>query len=131
MPCILYKLDTNSGQQHRPTSNLLPFYLMPNKDVFNTWVMYLESILKEVYSVQGSEQILLEALNLLAINIYFAEMTASDFFSGGASPLLSPGSAGLNSLRGSGRGGLGQGEGAIGNFDRDQFAQVCEKIKER
>ena len=106
MPCILYKLDTNSGQQHRPTSNLLPFYLMPNKDVFNTWVMYLESILKEVYSVQGSEQILLEALNLLVINIYFAEMTASDFFSRGLSPLLSPTSAGLNSLRELGRGGL-------------------------
>lgn len=33
--------------------------------------MYLESILKEVHSVEGSEQILLEALNYLALNIYF------------------------------------------------------------
>mgnify|MGYP006893254012 CR=1 FL=1 len=46
---------------------------MPNQDVFNTWVMYLESILKEVFSLEGSEQILLEALNFLALNIYFGE----------------------------------------------------------
>lgn len=33
--------------------------------------MYLESILKEVHSVDGSEYIVLEALNYLALNIYF------------------------------------------------------------
>jgi hypothetical protein len=33
--------------------------------------MYLENILKEVYAVEGSEQILLEAMNYLAITIYF------------------------------------------------------------
>lgn len=35
--------------------------------------MYLEGILKEVFSVEGSEQILLEALNYLALTIYFGE----------------------------------------------------------
>jgi len=38
--------------------------------------MYLESILKDVYSVEGSEQILLEALNHLALNIYFGEIVS-------------------------------------------------------
>jgi hypothetical protein len=35
--------------------------------------MYLEHILKDVYSVEGSQQILLEALNYLALNIYFSQ----------------------------------------------------------
>ena len=90
------------------TSTLLPFYYMPNHHVFNTWIMYLESTLKEVYSVEGSEQILLEALNYLAMNIYFGEgivqsMTArgsmmGSFKRGDQSPLnipMSPGSPGL------------------------------------
>jgi hypothetical protein len=47
---------------------------MPNQHVFNTWIMYLESILKEVFSVDGSEQILLEALNQFGLNIYFGEI---------------------------------------------------------
>lgn len=54
--------------------------------------MYLESILKEVFSVEGSEQILLEALNFLALNIYFGEANEEKMFSlgGGQSPLMSP-----------------------------------------
>ena len=62
MPPILYKLicrwpgdagfDEYRGQA---TSNLLPHYFMPSQHVFNTWVMYLESILQEVHSVEGSE----------------------------------------------------------------------------
>jgi len=38
--------------------------------------MYLESILKDVYSVEGAEQILLEANNQLAFNIYFGEIVS-------------------------------------------------------
>ena len=41
---------------------LQPFYEMPSLEVVDEWVMILESILKEVHTVHGDEQILLEAL---------------------------------------------------------------------
>ena len=111
--------------------------------------MYLESTLKEVYSVEGSEQILLEALNYLAMNIYFGEgivqsMTArgsmmGSFKRGDQSPLnipLSPGSPGLMKQSSiSSQRGKPQNIGAddlLGNenFDRDNFMRVCAKIKD-
>lgn len=62
IPPILYKLNcrqssdaTIGDQRGQTTSNLLPYYFMPNQQVFSTWVMYLESILKEVHAVEGSE----------------------------------------------------------------------------
>jgi hypothetical protein len=90
IPAILYKLKTkystsdnnqDPGSPQTSTSNLLSFYYMPNHHVFNTWVMYLESILKEVFSVEGSEQILLEALNFLGLMIYFGEANSESLFS--------------------------------------------------
>ena len=36
---------------------------MPNADIINDWVIVLESLFNEVYSVQGCEQVLLEALS--------------------------------------------------------------------
>lgn len=86
MPCILYKVKTMEGS--RQVTNLLPFYRMPNKDIFNKWVMYLESILNDVYSIDGTEGILLEALNYLALTIFFAE--SADVFAAMQSPLMSP-----------------------------------------
>ena len=53
------------------------YYCMPRQQVFDTWIMYLEGILKEVYSVEGAEQILLEALNYLALTIYFGEQASA------------------------------------------------------
>ena len=35
---------------------------MPNSDIINEWVIVLESLFNEVYSVQGREAVLLEAL---------------------------------------------------------------------
>lgn len=65
--------------------------------------MYLESILKDVFSVEGSEQILLEANNILALVIYFGDVSGSGSeirFAGDPSPLLSPeGRSSLNSTR--------------------------------
>jgi len=45
-----------------PYSVFHPYYEMPVIDVINEWVIVMESLLKDVYSVQGSEQVLLEAL---------------------------------------------------------------------
>lgn len=58
-------------------STFSPYYCMPRQQVFDTWIMYLEGILKEVFSVEGSEQILLEALNYLALTIYFGEQASA------------------------------------------------------
>lgn len=110
IPPLLYKLHCRTEQKltkNYKTSNLLPFYQMPNQHVFNTWIMYLESILKEVHSVEGSEQILLEALNYLALNVYFSEPDRER---------LQPSK--MNS------------DDIFGAFDRDQFLKVAIRIKE-
>jgi hypothetical protein len=67
IPPILYKLSLPITKKEAPSTVLLPFYSMPIIDTLNTWIMYLESILKDVFSVEGSEQILLEAYIHLAI----------------------------------------------------------------
>ena len=46
---------------------------MPNVDVINEWVIVLESLLKDVYSVQGCEQVLLEALIYQFMMTFFIE----------------------------------------------------------
>ena len=50
-------LISGSGQ-----TVFLPYYELPSIDVINEWVIVLESLLNEVYSVQGCEAVLLEAL---------------------------------------------------------------------
>ena len=70
----------NMGQHEisaQTASTFSAYYSMPRQQVFDTWIMYLEGILKEVYSVEGAEQILLEALNYLALTIYFGEPTSA------------------------------------------------------
>jgi hypothetical protein len=52
--------------------------------------MYLENILKEVFAVEGSEQILLEAMNYLAIAIYFGQPSNDGMFSRDSMGLGSP-----------------------------------------
>ena len=117
----------------------MAYYSMPRQHLFDTWIMYLESILKEVHSVEGAEQILLEALNYLALTIYFGEQAAApmgQFGRYGAeapSPLQSPGSE--RSARGLGltrqaQSLVGGDDSAGENFDRDQFMKVCAKIKD-
>lgn len=44
---------------------------MPNIDIVNEWVICIESQLKDVISVSGGEQVLLEALIYQAILTYF------------------------------------------------------------
>lgn len=74
MPSILYKLKTflsNNPMHYFDDSSktyvgdtfsvLKAFYEMPNIDIVNEWVICMESLLKEVYSVGGNEQVLLEA----------------------------------------------------------------------
>lgn len=86
MPSILYKLKTylNSNPTYyfddqsktnmgNTMTVLKSFYEIPNLDIVNEWVLFLESLLKEVFSVNGSEQVLLEALVYQAILTYFFE----------------------------------------------------------
>ena len=70
----------------------------------------LESILKEVHSVDGSEQILLEALNFLALNIYFN--TENEDLGGLGSPLTGRRTSRLQPQK------IGS-EDMLGGFDRD------------
>lgn len=53
---------------------------MPNADVINEWVIVLESLLNEVYSVQGCEAVLLEALTHQCIMTLFLEQDADSSF---------------------------------------------------
>ena len=68
MPSILYKLKTflsnNPMYYFDDTSKtyigdtftvLKSYYEMPNIDIVNEWVICMESLLKDVYSVNGSE----------------------------------------------------------------------------
>ena len=68
MPSILYRLktflssnnmyffDEESKTYVGDTFTVLrSFYEMPNIDIVNEWVICMESLLKDVYSVNGSE----------------------------------------------------------------------------
>jgi hypothetical protein len=46
---------------------------MPNIDVINEWVIVLESLFKDVYSVLGCEQVLLEALIYQCLLTFFID----------------------------------------------------------
>ena len=68
MPSIIYKLKTflSSSPTHYFEEStrtyvgdtltvLKSYYEMPNIDILNEWAVILESLLKDVYSVEGSE----------------------------------------------------------------------------
>jgi hypothetical protein len=68
MPSIVYKLKTyhSSNPMHYFDDSsktyigdtltvLKSYYEMPNIDIVNEWVICMESLLKDVYSVNGSE----------------------------------------------------------------------------
>ena len=44
----------NSGVKNIKTI-FQQFYEIPNLDIINEWVMHMESILKDIYSIHGSE----------------------------------------------------------------------------
>ena len=50
-----------------------PYYDMPHPVVIDEWVIVLESLLQDVYSVHGSEQILIEALIYQCLMTIFHE----------------------------------------------------------
>ena len=49
---------------------------MPNADIINEWVIVLESLFNEVFSIHGREQVLLEALTHQCIVTLFLEQDA-------------------------------------------------------
>jgi len=53
---------------------------MPNIDIVNSWVIVLDSLLKDVVSVNGSEQVHLEALLTQAMLCYFFEKDQESLF---------------------------------------------------
>ena len=53
---------------------------MPNVDIINEWVIVLESLLNEVYSVEGCEAVLLEALSFQCMMSLFLEQDAESSF---------------------------------------------------
>lgn len=58
----MYYFDDSSKTYIGDTFTVLKsYYEMPNIDIVNEWVIIMESLLKDVYSVNGSEQVLLEA----------------------------------------------------------------------
>jgi hypothetical protein len=48
---------------------LRPYYEIPNIDVIDEWTMIIESLLKDVLTVNGDEQVLLEAFIYQALLI--------------------------------------------------------------
>ena len=68
-------LSTQNG-----TSIFLPYYELPNIDVINEWVIVLESLLNDVYSVQGCEAVLLEALTYQCLMTLMLEQDADSSF---------------------------------------------------
>lgn len=106
-----------------PETQLLATYPFPKAhNIFDTWLIYLETILKDVYAVEGAEQILMEALNFLALTIYFGDgVDATRMY---RSSIASP----LSDHRE--RTGSISSPGIDLAYDRDSFLKVCGKIKE-
>lgn len=74
MPSSLYKLKTylhnNTKYIFDDTSKIFvgetltvlrSFYPMPNLDIVNEWVICMESLMKDVFTVGSGEQVLIEA----------------------------------------------------------------------
>ena len=78
-PCALYKMKTCRLINNEGTHTVLsPLYDMPSLDVVDEWTIVMESLLKDVYTVNGSEQVLLESLVYQALLIYFYKNGESD-----------------------------------------------------
>lgn len=61
----MYYFDDNSKIYVGDTFTVFKsFYEMPNMDIVDEWTIVMESLLKDVYSVNGHEQVLLEAFVL-------------------------------------------------------------------
>ena len=58
-------------QSAESLSILRPFYEMPGVDVIDEWNIVMESLLKDVKTVNGGEQVLIEALIYQALLVYF------------------------------------------------------------
>ncbi len=87
LPSCFYKMHTQSDSEasasnmkdciaSQGSSVFQPYYEMPNVDVINEWVIVLESLLNEVYSVEGCEAVLLEALVHQCIMSLFLQQDA-------------------------------------------------------
>lgn len=57
------------------------FYKTPDIDIINEWILKLNSLLKDVLSVNGSDQVLIEAYIMQAILTYFYEKEKDPMFS--------------------------------------------------
>jgi hypothetical protein len=51
---------------------------MPHQDVIDEWTIVMESLIKDMSTVNGSDQVLLEAFVYDAIQIYFYKNGDSD-----------------------------------------------------
>lgn len=75
----MYYFDDASKTYVGDTYTILrPQYEMPSLDVVDEWTIVMESLLKDVYTVNGSEQVLLEALVYQALLIYFFNSSETD-----------------------------------------------------
>ena len=71
---FLQDSTSNTGLVLSPENSILmPYYEMPCADVINEWVIVLESLLTDVYSVHGCQQVLLEALVYQCLITLFVE----------------------------------------------------------
>ena len=90
IPAGFYKLHTSDSASSVDTLQELisgsgstvfqPYYELPSIDVVNEWVIVLESLLNEVYSVQGCEAVLLEALTQQCLMTLLLEQDADSSF---------------------------------------------------
>lgn len=93
LPSIMYKLKTHFSNNPLyyfddatktfvgstdSYSVLRSYYEMPSVDLIQEWTIVMESLLKDVYTVNGSEQVLLEALVYEALLVYFYKNGESD-----------------------------------------------------
>lgn len=71
--------DGSKSSQNTETSSMLrPLYEMPNLDIIDEWNIVMESLIKDISCVNGSEQVLLEALIYQSLLIYFYKHGDSD-----------------------------------------------------
>ena len=92
VPSILYKLktylvqnpiyyfdDKNKTYVGDTLSVLRPFYEMPTQEVVDSWIVIVESLLQDLFTVTGSEQVLLEAYVYQSILTYFFRSDMDEF----------------------------------------------------
>lgn len=68
----IYYFDDQSKTYVGDTLSVLrPYYEMPNLEVIDSWIIIIESLLQDVFTVNGNESVLLEALAYQSILTYF------------------------------------------------------------